>query len=872
MIELQLEKKDLLQEILNNYREINLLYKFSGNLSSMADFDHLLKSAILEIKSIVDADTYSLQLLNKENSELQTKAYLGNLCTSTNQSHPDKVLARLVVKSGCPEIVNDTKQKQKIKDCSCDINSILGIPLKAKEEMYGVIILTSHKENYFKARDIKLILSLASQIAVTIENTYLQRSNWEQKRQLALRRILKEDVEREYKELVGMTGYLKNKVPPDPVPYLIYGEYGNGKKLLAKKIHNDSNRKNKPFIIVDCAQLSTNVLGHKLLFGSGNQYEPKKTENDFSYLELAEGGTIFLKNFDRLSKDLGEKLFKYITPSDNGDNVKLAIYNVRIAAESIVPVGKKAETGDFDANLYDLFSKNIITIPPLRERKRDIITLTEYFIKEYSRSLGKNIKGVDDKCHEKLLGYHYRLGNIKELREIIERACILTESDVITSEYLFLGTPSSSSKVSYNLFNIQFFYNLVKKGIFPRAFIYISSIFVALIFYFAFFTGNNSGTNPATFLSWTLWWPFYIISFFFLSRFWCSICPINEYGIILRKIKFFNLKVTDFIKNNSHYFVTFGFLTIIWAEEYFEMSSSAFKTGMILLIIVSCAAITNIIFQRNTWCRYICPLGWFGGTLSLTSILELRSNPDICGNKCKTHDCYKGNEKIEGCPMFLHPQFIDNNQLCKLCLRCVRLCPNNSPKLNLRLPGRDITDTLNLGEKTSLLIPCLLSAPLSITIAKNITAHNTFLNFSLIFWTLPFILGFLIWLLNFIFYGSDKKNGFQNFFNILNFYIPIALAANLAIQLKFIPILAKINISGTLIGLINTKNIFNLSFLDFSQINIILGGFFLSFFLMTVHYFKNKSKKEKQPVLFYLTHQSFMFIYCLLFFYFLFYY
>lgn len=867
IIELKKEKKELLQEILNNYREVNLLYKFSGNISSSADFNQLLKSVILESKNIINSDTYVILLLNKETGELELKASLGNSCNSASLIHPDKVLSRLVLKTGLPEIVNDVKQKQKIKDCSCNINSILAVPLKVKEEIYGVIILSSCKDNHYKARDIKLIQSLATQAAITIENTYLERSNWEHKRQLALRRMFKEEEEREYKELVGISAHLKNKIPQDPAPYLILGEYGIGKKLFARKVHTDSIRKDKPFIVIDCSLLPEDNISHKLIFGSPNPYEPKKTENDFSYAELAEGGTLFLKNVDRLSKLLGEKFSEYIL-NLNTDDVKLSRFNIRIAAESSIPLDKKVEKGEFDPQFFNILSKNIITIPPLRERKRDIINLAEYFVKEYSKSLGKNIKGLDDKCYPKLLSYNYRLGNVKELRQIIERACILTESDIITSEYLFLGTPSASSKISFNLLNIKPFYNLIQKGLYPRSLALVSSSFVALIFYFSFFVKNNNSTNLATFLSWSVWWPFYTISFFLLSRFWCSICPINEYGVQLRKIKHFNLKVTSFIKDNTHYFITFGFLTIIWAEEYFEMHLSAFRTGIILGTIVLLATITNIIFQRNTWCRYICPLGWFGGTLSLTSIIELRSNPDICMNKCKTHDCFKGNEKIEGCPMFIHPQFIDSNQLCKLCLKCVRLCQNNSPQLNLRFPGWDIASGDHIGKNTSLLIPCLLSSPLAIILFNSALFRSKVpLNFSIIYWSLPIIIGFFIWGINSVYYGTDRKNNFQNFYDILIFYIPLSLASNLAVVIKFIHFLSKIKITGTSSFIQN--NLFSLSLLNLIQITIILTSLIFSIFFMIINFHNLKQKNEKQHIFNYINHQIFMIIYSFSFLYFI---
>ncbi|MBI5207041.1 MAG: sigma 54-interacting transcriptional regulator [Candidatus Firestonebacteria bacterium] len=868
IVRLKIEKKQLLNETLNSYREINLLYKFGGNISSQLDLNHVLKSVIIESKNIIKADTYAIYLVDLKDGSMQLKASFGNICNSTEPTHPDKVLAHLIVKTESSEIVNDIKQKQKMKHCSCNINSLMGIPLKIKDELFGVIIITSHSENQFHARDEKLVLSLATQAAIAIKNAYLEKTNWENKRQLALTKLINEEKEKAYKDLVGRSSHIINineKIPKDPIPYIINGEYGVGKNLLARKVHKESRRKDSPFITIDCAEFSSGAPPSRSIFSIKDIYDTKKSEKDFSYLELAQGGTLFLQNIDRLPKNLCEKLLEIISPKEESSElVQMENFDVRIVASSSTSLDKKVEKGEFDPKLYEIFNKYNITILPLRERKKDITILIEYFIKKFSVSLGKDIKGIDNKGYEKLLSYNYRIGNVKELKDVIERACILTESEIITSEYIFLDMPTYASKFSYNLLNIKPFYNLIKKGIFPRPLIIVSSIFVSLIFYFAFLSRTASGINLGTVLAWSVWWPLFTLSFFFVARLWCSICPINETGIKLRKIKFFNLKVPAFIQNNTHYFATSGFLMIIWAEEYFNMHLSGFRTGIILGIIVLLATITNILFPKNTWCRYICPLGYFAGTMSLTSILELRSNPDICANKCKTHDCFKGNDKIEGCPMLLHLQFIKSNLLCKLCMRCVRLCPNNSPQLNLRLPGWDISGNEHLGQNISLLVICLLSAPFAIIIYNSKSLLSNHLSFNQIYWISPFIIGLVIWMVNYIFYWKDKENNWEHFVDVLNFYIPLALAVNMALQLKFIPVFSKINISGTILKKAIQSNLFSLSLISLSQVALLIGGLIFSVFLMTVHFYTIKHKNKLFSFYYYFSHQIVMFIYCLL--------
>ena len=217
--------------------------------------------------------------------------------------------------------------------------------------------------------------------------------------------------------------------------------------------------------------------------------------------------------------------------------------------------------------------------------------------------------------------------------------------------------------------------------------------------------------------------------------------------------------------------------------------------------------------------------------------------------------------------MSLHPQFIDTNLLCKLCMRCVRLCPNDSPQLNLRLPGWDIVSTEHPGHKTSLLIIALLSVPYAIAIfgSQILNKYYSSSNFTLLFWTLPFIMGFMIWVINYLFLGSDKKDNIHNFLDVINVYIPLALAANVSLQLKYIPIFPKINIDANLLG---TEKIFSFSLINLTQAILLLSGLLFSYLFM---YLRVRRFKEKHPVLYYTSHHIMMFFYCLSFLYFLIY-
>lgn len=113
-------------------------------------------------------------------------------------------------------------------------------------------------------------------------------------------------------------------------------------------------------------------------------------------------------------------------------------------------------------------------------------------------------------------------------------------------------------------------------------------------------------------------------------------------------------------------------------------------TGFLLVSILAGAVVTSLLFPRRTWCRHLCPLGGFAGVCASSGLVELRPTVDVCAAKCDGHACYKGIEKVAGCPMFNHVMFLDSNCHCVLCMNCVRSCPNDSPQLNVRIPAREL--------------------------------------------------------------------------------------------------------------------------------------------------------------------------------------
>lgn len=215
------------------------------------------------------------------------------------------------------------------------------------------------------------------------------------------------------------------------VPVLILGESGTGKELIAKAIHNSSNRKNKHFVVINCGALPEN-LQESELFGHVKGAFTGAISNKKGLFEEADGGTIFLDEISEMSLTTQVKLLRVIQDGEVrpvGGNISTFV-NARLIAASNSDLKVMVHKSRFREDL--LFRINVIQInlPLLRERKSDIPLLVNYFLKRTSQKFKKNVQGVSQSALSKLMVYNWP-GNVRELENVIERAVILTKSKEI---------------------------------------------------------------------------------------------------------------------------------------------------------------------------------------------------------------------------------------------------------------------------------------------------------------------------------------------------------------------------------------------------------------------------------------------------------
>lgn len=489
-------------------------------------------------------------------------------------------------------------------------------------------------------------------------------------------------------------------------PLLIRGEKGVGKELAARLLHARGPRRDKALVATECGQVTENPWGDQLfgLYDTGAAAHAR----GMSYLALAEGGTLLLKNVQALPPAIQERLVRFLKGEALPSGARP---DVRVVATCRTNLLEEAASGRFSMELASLLLEDVIEAPPLRQHKRDIPELARHFLKRHAQRLGKQVTDFEDQAMTRLVSYDYLFANAQELEESIERAVIIADGETVAADAVFLGPPPLDKPRGFNLLSLP--KPLVDLGlkIFPNGIRAMAAIGFALILYACFFMAPETGGKVATLLVWAVWWPALVVSFFFAGRAWCAICPMAFSGQTAQSVARRLLpekKIPAWLKDNDVTLMSAGFFLIVWAEETSGMRHSPVATGWLLLAIISGAVITSVLLPRRAWCRHLCPMGGFAGLCATSSLLELRPTADICSAKCKGHSCYKGEVHIPGCPMFQHVMFVDSNRDCVLCLNCVKLCPNGSPQLNVRIPARELWTSISARPEVARLVVLLL--------------------------------------------------------------------------------------------------------------------------------------------------------------------
>ncbi len=430
-------------------KELEVLLQLSSLLSNK---EINLDEVISLLAGHLKAERILLTVLNRETSAIAIEATFGFNETESKQVayKIGKGIIGRVIENGetilLPKIA-DSKEFLNLTKAPTQINgsdvSFICTPIRYKDETIGTLSL--HKV-YYKVKsfdyDIRLLKIVGSMIGRTMRRRqeYAEEMEMLRAENQSLRgelhsRILPEKIKGNSSKMNEVFRLIESVAATDAT-VLIRGESGVGKELIADALHFNSNRKTKPFIKVNCAALPESLIESEL-FGHEKGSFTGASNTRIGRFEAANGGTIFLDEFGDIPASTQVKLLRVLQEREieRIGSTKPIKVDVRIICATNRNLEDLITNDKFREDLYYRINVFPIYIPALRERINDIPILTDFFIEKFNKRHGKNIKRITSSAIDTLMVYHWP-GNIRELENCIERACILSNDNVLRTNNL----------------------------------------------------------------------------------------------------------------------------------------------------------------------------------------------------------------------------------------------------------------------------------------------------------------------------------------------------------------------------------------------------------------------------------------------------
>jgi Nif-specific regulatory protein len=433
-------------------KEFALLSDIATAFAESLDLERTLRSMLKSLDTHLKLRRGTITLLDPDAETINIKVAHG-----LSDKSMSKVTYRIgegitgtVVQSGEQIIVPDISKDPRFlhrtrshKQTPGKKTAFFCVPIKLEGDTIGALSVdrdTTRTEDF--EADVRLLNIIATMVAQAVKLNKLLASDRKRWQDENLRLVQELKSQFNIHNMVGNSNAIKEvyrlieQVADSNATVIIRGESGTGKDLVAHAIHYASPRASKPFIKVNCTALPDSLLESEL-FGHERGAFTGATERKIGRFEKASGGTIFLDEIGDFSVNLQVKLlrviqFKEFERVGGTESIKT---NVRIIVATNKDLEKQISEGLFREDLYYRINVFPIFLPPLRERKDDIMLLADFFLEKIAADNGKKISRISTPAIEMLTSYHWP-GNVRELENCIERAVLLCDGQVIRSEHL----------------------------------------------------------------------------------------------------------------------------------------------------------------------------------------------------------------------------------------------------------------------------------------------------------------------------------------------------------------------------------------------------------------------------------------------------
>ncbi len=427
--------------------ELSLLFDVSQRLDRSIDLRDEVPALLEAIALHTGMERGTLTLLNRDTGDIYIEAAHGLSASQRERGryHRGEGITGRVVAEGRamvvpriseePSFLDRTGARQKLEKSQI---SFICVPIKIGNETVGALSVDRlFGDTVSLDEDERLLSIIASMIAQAVR--LRQQAMEERQRLMEENQRLQAELENRFRpaNIIGSSSAMQGvygliaQVAKSDTTVLIRGESGVGKELVAHAIHYNSHRATRPFIRVNCAALPESIIESEL-FGHEKGAFTGATMQRKGRFELADTGTIFLDEIGDLSPHMQIRLLRVLQEREfervgSTDTIKV---DVRVIAATNRNLEELMDQNIFRQDLYYRLNVFPIHIPPLRERRADILDLANFFIDKYSKSMHKNVRRISTPAIDMLMSYHWP-GNVRELENCIERAVVLTTDDVI---------------------------------------------------------------------------------------------------------------------------------------------------------------------------------------------------------------------------------------------------------------------------------------------------------------------------------------------------------------------------------------------------------------------------------------------------------
>jgi len=433
--------------------EITLLYEISQALNEHLELKKSLYKVLDILSSSMNMVRGTVSILDPLHNEISIEV-AHHLSLSTIERVKYKLgegITGRVIQTGKavaipkiseePMFLDRTAVRKKLKDY--EELSFICVPVKKGNQVVGALSVDRPYDQHYSLKDGQKLLSVvATMIAQHVINLEIIRREKEQLREENKR--LRDELENKYRvtNIVGNSNKMRevfqmiSQVCKSSATVLVRGESGTGKELVANSVHYNSPRAKGPFIKVNCAAIPANLIESEL-FGHEKGAFTGAIKQKLGKFELAHKGTIFLDEIGSIGLDVQANLLRVLQEKEfeRVGGQRTIKVDVRIVAATNKNLEKAVEDGSFRGDLYYRLNVFPIYMPPLRERKTDILLLADHFLEKYSKENDKDIKRFSTPAIDMLMDYHWP-GNVRELENCIERSVLLCDGGVIHSYHL----------------------------------------------------------------------------------------------------------------------------------------------------------------------------------------------------------------------------------------------------------------------------------------------------------------------------------------------------------------------------------------------------------------------------------------------------